>query len=87
MQRELILIFCFCNEKGYASTPSFAMPIKQEDGMVKNESGLLDLTGSPLKDSCQFDSMSESLTEVVPKGNAWNDNDETYQCITLSETQ
>lgn len=64
------------------------MSIKQEEGVVKNESGLHDLTGSPLKDSCQFDSLvEESLTEVVPKQNAWNDNDETYKCIPLTEAQ
>lgn len=67
------------------STPTKFKPIKQE-----NDSGqkhMLDLTGSPLKDSCQFDLLNESLSEELQKKNAWNDEDETFQTVPIGDAQ
>lgn len=54
-----------------------------------NSSNLLNLTGSPLKDSCQFDLLSESMTEelLLSKQNAWKNDEEQYQAIAMDESQ
>lgn len=48
----------------------------------------LNLTGSPLRDSCQFDSLGDSIMdELLPKKNAWTVEEEKYHCIPLSDAQ
>lgn len=54
----------------------------------ENETNSLNLTGSPLKDSCQFDLLNLSITEeLLPKKNAWNNNEERYQSIAMDKAQ
>lgn len=62
---------------------------KQEAGSDEEiDSNLLNLTGSPLKDSCQFDLLNLSITdELMPKKNAWNDAEEKYHSISMDEAQ
>lgn len=75
-------------KKGYPSTPP---PVKSKSlkrVAHDDESDLLNLTGSPLKDSCLFDSLGDSLVDgISPKKNAWNGEEEIYQCIQLSDAQ
>lgn len=53
-----------------------------------NSSNLLDLTGSPLKDTCQFELFGESMTEeLTPKTNAWKKDEEQYQAIAVDESR
>lgn len=60
-------------------------PIKPK--IVHDETNLLDLTGSPLKDSCQFELLGDPLIEEFQKKNAWKDNEEIYHAIPLAEAQ
>lgn len=54
----------------------------------ENDSNLLDLTGSPLKDSCQFEALSESIAEeLASKRIAWKNDEEQYQSIPMDESQ
>lgn len=54
----------------------------------ENDTHLLNLTGSPLKDSCQIELLNLSITEeLLPKKNAWNNDEEQYQSIAMDEAQ
>lgn len=52
-----------------------------------NERDLLNLTGSPLKDSCCFDSINESFSEPIESTKLWTDLEETYHPIKFSQAQ
>lgn len=54
---------------------------------LRDESDQLNLTGSPLKDSCNFEQLSESFSEEFSKQNAWKDEEEKYHTISLSDAQ
>lgn len=51
-----------------------------------DERDALNLTGSPLKDSCDYDPIDE-LTEPITSSNAWSDLEESYHPIKASQAQ
>lgn len=83
-----VLISNKCININYQGEPSEKVQRKPvlSPQLEKTEPNL-DLTGSPLKDSCQFELLGDSLQEIIEKKNAWNDNEESYHCIKLSEAQ
>lgn len=70
------------------SSPQSRSKSTKQNGKDANTSNLLDLTGSPLKDSCQFELLGESMAdELLPKDNAWKNEEEQYQPLTLEKSQ
>lgn len=53
----------------------------------QHEKDNLNLTGSPLKDSCQFDSINEFLDEPIVSLNAWTDMEESFHPIKSTQAQ
>ncbi|XP_055324770.1 protein zwilch [Sitodiplosis mosellana] len=72
-------------KKGYPSTPPAPKTVKSP--VFNDESHMHDLTGSPLRDSCQFDVLNESVSDEFIKKNAWKDEEEKYHSIALNDAQ
>ncbi|XP_031631660.1 protein zwilch [Contarinia nasturtii] len=78
---KVILLY----KRGQVSTPQKIKKIKSPT--YTDESYMLDLTGSPLKDSCQYDLLNDSLGDELVKKNAWKDEDERFHPIPMCEAQ
>lgn len=91
--RLITICCCFFFTWEYKGLPSKSPQQLQpksetQNGCAANISNLHNLTGSPLKDSCQFELMNESMSdELLPRSNAWKHNEEQYQSIPMEESQ
>lgn len=60
------------------------LSLKPNGNMKKSD---LNLTGSPLKDSCEIDYIDDLLEDGLISLNSWTDEEESYQCISLQAAQ
>lgn len=74
-----------CNQQGEPSEKAQMKPVTVHNNI--SDLNRLNLTGSPLKDSCNFEPLDESLHEELITKNAWNDDEETFHCIAMAEAQ
>lgn len=64
--------------------------MKQEMGAIKDEpfeKDDLDLTGSPLKDTCKVELLDESYHQTIQPDTLWKDIEESYSHIPLADAQ
>lgn len=53
----------------------------------ENSSNDLNLTGSPLRDTCDIDYIDDSMDSLLDWNNLWTEEDETYHPISLIRAQ